>query len=82
MAFGAAHAPYQVPDTYIQQYKGLYSQGWDELRRQRYERQIKMGIIPTNTKLPPRENGDAAWASLNPTEKESIQSLWKPTPVS
>ncbi|AKR79465.2 MULTISPECIES: arylsulfatase [Edwardsiella] len=69
LAFGAAHAPYQVPDTYIQQYKGLYSQGWDELRRQRYERQIKMGIIPTNTKLPPRENGDAAWASLNPTEK-------------
>ena len=65
LALGAAHAPYQVPKSYIQAYHGEYNQGWDALRQERFARQKAMGIIPNNTDLPPREKGDAAWDSLD-----------------
>jgi arylsulfatase len=69
LAMGAAHSPYQVPKAYIDAYRGRYDKGWDVLRQERFERQKKMGIIPANTKLPPRENGDAAWDSLDAQHK-------------
>lgn len=69
LAFGAAHSPLQVPQPYIDAYKGKYSQGWDKLRLERFERQKKLGIIPANTVLPPREKGDAAWDSLDEQHK-------------
>ncbi|MEF2074813.1 arylsulfatase [Consotaella aegiceratis] len=65
LAFGAAHAPYQVPKSYIDAYQGAYDKGWDAVRQARYERQKQMGVIPSDTKLPAREAGDAAWDSLD-----------------
>lgn len=69
LAFGAGHSPLQVPKPYIDAYKGAYDKGWDELRQERFERQKKMGVIPANTVLPPREYGDAAWNSLDAQRK-------------
>ncbi len=69
LAFGAAHSPLQVPKPYIDSYKGKYAQGWDQLRLDRFARQKKLGIIPADTKLPPREYGDAAWDTLNAQQK-------------
>lgn len=69
LAFGAAHSPLQVPKSYIQAYKGKYNQGWDKLRLQRFERQKKLGVIPANTVLPPREKGDVEWDSLDEQHK-------------
>lgn len=69
LALGAAHSPLHVPESYIDAYKGKYSQGWDQLRLERFERQKQLGIIPANTVLPPREKGDAAWDSLDQQHK-------------
>ncbi len=68
-AMGAAHAPYQVPQRYIDKFNGVYEQGWDKLREDRFERQKKLGIIPLNAVLTERNPGDPAWDSLTQVQK-------------
>ena len=65
LAFGATHAPIQVPKRYIEKYISVYEKGWDRIREERFHRQVEMGIIPANTKLPPRNPGDPAWTDLS-----------------
>ncbi|HYO81845.1 MAG TPA: arylsulfatase [Bryobacteraceae bacterium] len=69
LAFGATHAPVQVPKRYTDKYAGAYDHGWDNIREQRYRRQLELGIIPANTKLPPRNPGDPAWDDLSVEER-------------
>lgn len=69
MAFGAAHAPIQVPKPYIDKYVSTFEKGWDQIREDRYKRQLEMGIIPRDTKLPPRNPGDPAWKDLSDEER-------------
>ena len=73
-AHGAVHAPLQAKVDDIEKYRGVYDAGWDEIRRQRYERQLEMGVIPSHTELPPRntEAGHAveAWDNLSDDERQ------------
>lgn len=69
LAFGATHAPVQVPKSYIDKYVAVFEKGWDRIREERYKRQIELGIIPANTKLPPRNPGDPGWSDLNDHER-------------
>jgi arylsulfatase len=69
LAFTFAHTPLQAPQSYIDHYKGAYDKGWDEIRQERFAREKKMGLVPADTKLPPRENGDPSWNSLTAQQK-------------
>lgn len=69
LAFGATHAPVQVPKPYVDKYVATYEKGWDAIRQQRYNKQRELGIIPADTKLPPRNPGDPAWADLSKEER-------------
>jgi arylsulfatase A-like enzyme len=51
---GAVHAPHHVPNEWIEKYKGAFDQGWDKLREQTLEWQIKLGVVPAGTKLAPK----------------------------
>jgi len=68
LSLGAAHAPLQVPSAYIDKNKGRFNKGWDEIRRETYERQKAMGIIPANSVLPERNPGVQPWDELNDTQ--------------
>ncbi len=68
-AFGAAHAPIQVPREYIEKYVPVFQKGWDVIREERYRRQLEMGVIPRNTRLPARNPGDPAWSDLGNEER-------------
>lgn len=70
LAYGAGHAPIQVPGRYSAAYAGVYDKGWDALREERLAREKRMGIVPVNTALPARNPGDRAWADLSPTERK------------
>lgn len=70
LAFGATHAPIQVPKRYIQKYKGAFDSGWDAVRERRFRRQLDLGVIPAGSRLPPRNPGDRAWADLSQVERE------------
>lgn len=67
---GATHAPHHVPKEWIEKYKGKFDQGWDKIRQQTLERQIKLGIIPAGTKLAPKPKDIKDWETLSADEKK------------
>ena len=54
IAYTAAHWPLQAPESEIQKYKGVYDKGWDETRKQRFEKLKKLGIISNKAVLTAR----------------------------
>ena len=70
LGFGAQHMPHQVPEKYIEMYKGEYDEGWDVIRQQRFEKQKELGIIPKDAELAPKEEGVKEWDSLSVEEKK------------
>lgn len=70
LAFGAQHMPHQVPEKYIDMYKGVYDKGWDQIRQERFNKQKELGIIPENTVLPPNNAGVQPWDELSEEEKK------------
>jgi arylsulfatase A-like enzyme len=69
VAPGATHAPHQVPQDWIDQFKGKFDMGWDKYREETIERQKRLGVIPANSKLTERSAGLPAWDSLNADQK-------------
>ncbi len=67
---GATHAPHHATKEWIAKQKGKYDMGWDKLREITFERQKKMGIIPTDAKLTPRDKALPAWDSMDPKYKK------------
>jgi len=65
LAYNAPHYPLQAPKEEVEKYRGKYMIGWDELRRQRYGRQIEMGLFKKNWQLSTRPADVPAWDSLS-----------------
>jgi arylsulfatase len=61
IATGAMHCPHHVAPEWIDKFKGQFDQGWDELRREIYERQLALGVIPEGTTLTPRPDEVPSW---------------------
>ena len=70
VAHAAPHWPLHARPEDIARYKDTYNGGWDKLRRDRYERQLKMGLFESaNTPLPPIQDGGSKWDKLSRQEK-------------
>ena len=67
---GATHAPHHVPKEWIAKYRGKFDQGWDKLREETLARQIKLGVVPSGTKLAPKPAAIKDWDSLTADEKK------------
>jgi arylsulfatase A-like enzyme len=67
---GAVHAPHHVPKQWADKYKGQFDEGWDKVREKSFARQKAMGLIPADTKLPPRARGIKDWDALTADEKK------------
>lgn len=84
MYFGhaAVHAPLHAKPDDMGRYRGRYDCGWDEIRRQRFERQKALGVVEQHAVLPPRnhepEHEVKAWQDLNPDEQR-LFSRYKET---
>ena len=68
-ATGAVHAPHHVPKEWIEKYKGKFDAGWDEVREKTVARQKEMGLIPADTKLPPKPEDIKDWDALSADEQ-------------
>ncbi|MCP3469999.1 arylsulfatase [Bradyrhizobium sp. CCGUVB1N3] len=68
-ATGTAHAPHHAPKDWIAKYKGQFDRGWDKVREETLARQIKLGVVPANTKLTARPEQLPAWDSLSADQK-------------
>ena len=69
LPFGATHAPHQAPPEFVDKYKGRFDAGWDEIRKEWFENQLKLGIIPEGTELAPRNDGVEPWEDLSENQK-------------
>ena len=66
VAFTAAHWPLHAPEKTIQKYLKMYESGWEKLRKDRYARMLKMGIIDKQRwPLPPMEKRVKAWETVD-----------------
>jgi len=66
---GATHAPHHVPPEWIAKWAGKFDQGWDKLREETLARQIKLGVVPSGTKLAPKPPAIKDWDKLSADEK-------------
>lgn len=75
LAFGACHAPHQAPRDLIMHYDRVFAEGWDAERDRRIARQKAMGLIPPETRLPPRNDFVQDWTKHAPDEKRLFTRL-------
>ena len=70
LGFGACHFPFHAPKAYIDKYDGVFDDGYDALRPQRFKRQKELGICPPKADLTPRPDDIASWKELSSSEKK------------
>ncbi|MBH56563.1 MAG: sulfatase [Planctomycetaceae bacterium] len=70
MPFNAPHYPLQAPETDVKRHLGNYDNGWDELRKTRFAKQLEIGLFPPNTQLSKRSDHVPAWESLTSEDKD------------
>jgi arylsulfatase len=75
LALGACHAPHQAPPDLIRSYDAVFEHGWDVEREQRLARQIAMGLVPADTRLPDRNDGVRPWDSYSADERRLFTRL-------
>jgi arylsulfatase A-like enzyme len=72
---GATHAPHHAPQSWINQFTNMFTEGWDKQREATLARQITLGIAPANTQLTPRPAKIPAWdASTYSDEDRSLMT--------
>ncbi len=74
LAYTAPHWPHQAHEEDVDKYRGKYSMGWDQLRQNRYERQIELGLFEEKHRLSPRDSKVPEWNSLK-LEKQKEMDL-------
>ncbi len=69
LAFTAPHWPLQVPDEYLNLYKGRYNKGYEFLAKERFKRMQSLGIIPKEATLPSLPPNVKPWGELSIQEQ-------------
>jgi len=69
IAYTAPHWPLQVPDEYIDLYKGQYEEGYEVLSEKRITQGKKLGILSENTPNQEITPNVMPWDKLNTEEK-------------
>ena len=69
-AYTSPHWPLQVPEPELDRYSGVYDAGYDVLREQNFINLKKAGIIPEDSRLPPRWDKITPWENLTAEQKK------------
>lgn len=70
LAYNAPHWPLNAPQEDINKYKGKYMEGWQNLRLQRYQNMIEMGLVDADWELTSQDSRD--WDSLDEEKKKEM----------
>ena len=65
LAYTAPHWPLHAPEATVEKYLPRYEAGWDSLREARHKRQLKSGLLPHGTDLPPTDPDVPTWAEVS-----------------
>ncbi len=69
LALQAPHDPFQLPENWLNRYKGRYDAGYDATRADRIERMKALGILGAKATVFPRLANVPAWNDLPSDEK-------------
>lgn len=69
LAFTAPHDPLQVPDEWLERYRGAYDEGYDEIRGPRLARMKELGLIADEVEANPGSGLFPAWGQLSAEER-------------
>ena len=72
LAHIAPHWPLQAKREDIVKYRGHYDVGWDAVRRQRFQRQKTMGLVPPDAELSPRDPQARAWDDVPESDRREL----------
>lgn len=75
LAHVAPHFPCMAPEKTISKYRGQYIKGWDNLREERYARQVESGLIDPQWHLNPRPAEVPAWDELEPEQQRRYDDM-------
>lgn len=72
LPYTAPHFPIHARPEDIARYRGKYgASGWDEVRKARHVRLVKLGLIRERWELSPRDKEVPGWQELSDAEKQS-----------
>ena len=72
LAHIAPHWPLQAKPEDIAKYRGRYDAGWDVVRDQRFDRQKKFGLLPSDIELSPRHPLARAWDDVPEADRREL----------
>jgi len=72
LAYTVPHWPLHAFPEDIARYRGKYTLGWDRLRRQRYQRQLELGLFDSSVQLSPRSPEVPAWEQASKAVQEEF----------
>ena len=70
LAFTAPHYPLHAFREDVEDYQGVYKEGWESLRLKRHQRQISMGLVDPGWRLPERDPEVEPW-------KDQTHASWQ-----
>lgn len=70
LAYTAPHWPLQAPKEEIDKYRDRYDGGWAEMRDERYERMIELGLVDASWPLSPADG--VSWDTLSVEKREEM----------
>jgi arylsulfatase A-like enzyme len=74
LAYTAPHWPLHAPEEDVARYEGKYMKGWDELRRERHARMMKLGVVDKRWPLTERDASAPAWETV-PDKKDRDRKM-------
>ena len=66
---GAMHSPHHVPKEWADRYAGTFDTGWEIYRRDVFERQKQLGLVPATAELSAPDPDVADWETLSADER-------------
>ena len=70
LGYNAPHSPIQAPAEEVAKYRGKFRDGWDVMRKARFEKQRKLGLAVEGWNYPERPANIPAWDSLDDAAKD------------
>ena len=71
LAYTAPHDPLQVPDEWLDRYKGTYDGGYPAMKKDRTRRMKSLGVIRQDMEINPGSDHFERWANLSKDEQRS-----------
>lgn len=69
LAYNAPHWPLHAKEKDIEKFVGKYMIGWDEVRKNRLKKQIKLGLLNSTTSLSERDYRVRDWEEVSDSQK-------------